>query len=185
MSLTFKIIALLVGLCVVMPNAQARLYLEFAYQEGGELLASSRNGPEINAGGGVKFAAGLQLPLDAQGGNSLRLVAGYLFDGFDEDIGEVDFETYTVDAVFVVNRGPHAFGIGSSLHLSPEYRERASGFTSTSIIDFDNASGLLLQYGYQYSHRMELGLRYLDIEYETNATRIDAGGVGIFLSNGF
>lgn len=185
MSLTLKIMALLIGPGLIVPTAQASLYLEFAFEEGGEQLASSRNGPQVNAGGGLKFAAGLQLPIDEQGSNSLRLVAGYLVDGFDEDIGEVDLETYTFDAVFIVNRGPHAFGIGNSLHFSPEYRERPAGFDSTFTIDFDNASGLLLQYGYQYSGRMELGLRYLDIEYETNGTRIDAGGVGIFLSNGF
>ncbi len=185
MSLNYRTMAVLIGLCMITPNAQAQIYLEFAVEEGGGRMASSRNGPQINAGGGVKFAAGLQLPLDDQGSNSLRLVAGYLFDGFDEDIGEVDIETYTVDAVFVVNRGPHAFGIGSSLHLSPEYREKPTGFNSTTKIDFDNANGLLLQYGYQYSRRMELGLRYLDIEYEANGASIDAGGVGIYLSNGF
>ncbi len=185
MSLTFKFMAALIGLGLIIPSARASLYLEFAFEEGGERMASSRNGPQVNAGGGLKFAAGLQLPIDEQGGNSLRLVAGYLVDGFDEDIGEVDLETYTFDAVFIVNRGPHAFGIGNSLHFSPEYRERPAGFDSTFTIDFDNASGLLLQYGYQYSGRMELGLRYLDIEYEANGASIDAGGFGVYLSNGF
>ena len=184
MPLTKNIVFFLLGLIVVSNHADADLYLEFAMEEGSQRMASSRQGPEINAGGGLKFAAGLQLPLGQHGSNSLRLVAGYLFDGFDEAIAEVDMDTMTVDAVLVVNRGPHAFGIGASHHLAPEYREQPAGFAAFTI-EFDDTTGALVQYGYQFSPRMELGLRYLDMEYESSGTRIDASSVGVYLSNGF
>ena len=32
---------------------------------------------------------------------------------------------------------------------------------------------------------MELGLRYLDIDYESRGIGIDASGYGVYLSNGF
>ena len=183
MPRTVRLLFCLINLGMIMPAAQAGPYIEFALEEGGDRMASSLQGQEVNAGGGLKFSAGLQTRIGDQGHTAIRLAAGYLFDGFEASIGEVDFSTVTIDALLILRRGAHVFGIGGSTHLSPDYSEKPTGFTRFDI-EFDDATGLLLHYGYRFLPRMELGLRYLDMQYEATNYRYDASTVGLYIAYG-
>lgn len=178
-----RLIFCLVSVGVTIPVAQAGPYIEFAMEEGGDRMASSLQGQAVHAGGGLKFSAGLQTRIGNQGNTAIRLAAGYLFDGFEASIGEVEISTVTIDALWLLQRGAHAFGIGGSTHLSPDYSEKPTGFTRFDI-EFDDAAGLLLHYGYRFLPGMEIGLRYLDMQYEATNYRYDASSLGLYISYG-
>ena len=181
-----KILTLIITLCSLsfVNPALADLYLEMAFEGGGDDLIGTNTGDDISAGGGIKFAIGVQNPVNYAGNASIRLSLGYLFDDIDAANGDAEIETFTFDALYAVNSGPHTFGFGGTLHIEPEYRDNVIGFPRERI-QFDDALGVLLQYGYHFTHGLELGVRLSSLDYEAGNTSYDAGGFGIFISNGF
>ena len=179
-----KILACLMLLPMAFPAVQAELYLEASLEGGGDTLVETNLNDEINAGGGIKFAVGIQNPMGPGGNNSLRLAVGYLFDSINASNGDADFDALTFDAIYSVSSGPHAFGFGGSLHMSPEYDETIDGLGSLQV-EFDDALGMVLQYGYQGIPGFELGVRYTMIDYEAGSAILDADSFGLFISNGF
>lgn len=178
-----KKIPFVLFLFTLMRPAWAELYLETSLEGGGDTLARSSYDDELNAGGGLRLAIGMQTWLDADGTSSLRLDVGYLWDDVSGSNGSAELDAMTFDAVYLINSGPHSFGIGASWHASPRYRATVNGIST--VTDFDDAVGPVLQYGYRFSPGLELGLRFSDMEYEAAGRRIDAGSFGLYLSNGF
>jgi hypothetical protein len=176
------LLAGLLALTVTRP-AWAELYLEAALEGGGDTLARSSLDDEVNAGGGMKLAIGMQAWMDEAGTGSMRFSVGYQWDDVSGGNGSAEIETLTFDAVYLINSGPHSFGIGAVWHASPRYSAMVNGARST--IDFDDAVGPVLQYGYRLSPGLELGLRFSDLEYESAGQVLDAGSFGVYLSNGF
>ncbi len=164
--------------------AYADLYYELGFEGGGDDLISTNTDQTISAGSGVKIAIGLQNFINEEATKSYRITLGYLFDSIDAVNGEAEIDTVTVDALYIFNSGPHSFGVGGTLHMSPEYSDSIDGFSSLTV-KFDDAFGLLLQYGYHISPGFEMGLRYSDLDYEVSSYSLDAGGVGFYISNGF
>ena len=179
-----KILICLMLLPMAFPAVQAELYLEASLESGGDTLVETNLNDEINAGGGIKFAVGIQNPVGPGGNNSLRLAVGYLFDSINASNGDADIDALTFDAVYSVSNGPHAFGIGGTLHMSPEYDEKIDGL-GTLKVEFDDAPGMLLQYAYQGIPGFELGVRYTIIDYKAGSATLDADSFGLFISNGF
>ncbi len=165
-------------------SSRADLYLELGFENGGDELIGTNTGEEISAGGGLKFAGGIQNPLNDEGTASLRLAVGYLFDNINADNGEADIDTLTFDVTYLMNSGPHSFGVGPTIHLAPEYTDNVAGFPPLRV-EFDDAIGLVLQYGYHPVPGFEIGFRFSDIEYENNGDSLDASSFGVFISNGF
>lgn len=160
----------------------ADLYVEAAFEGGGDVLSETNIGTEVSAGGGVKFSLGIQNPVNAEETASIRLSLGYLFDDIDADNGDADFETFTFDALYAIGSGPHTFGIGGTVHIEPEFTR--VGFQPAHI-QYEDAFGVFFQYGYQFTPGFELGARITSIDYESNGVVDDAGSFGIFISNGF
>jgi hypothetical protein len=179
-----KQLAIIPLMLVFMSPVNADLYLELAIEGGGEDLIGSTTGDVISAGGGIKFAGGIQNPINNDGTASIRLSLGYLFDSIDAFNGNADLDTLTFDALYLVHSGPHTFGFGGTMHMDPEYTDNVAGFSPLKI-EFDDAFGVVLQYGYHFVPGLEVGLRLTEIDYESGATSIDAGSFGIFISNGF
>ncbi len=161
----------------------AELYLEAALEGGGDTLARSSFDDEVNAGGGVKLAVGVQNWLDEAGTASLRFSVGYLWDDVSGSNGRVELDAMTFDAIYLINSGPHSFGVGAVWHASPRYRATVDGIAAS--VDFDDAIGPVLQYGYRFSPGLELGFRFSDLEYTGSGRRLEAGSFGVYLSNGF
>lgn len=162
--------------------AQARSYFELGFESGGETLFSSSD-YFLTAGGGFKFALGVQNEVGDHG-DSLSLALGYLADSLDASNGTAEINTVTFDAIYAIPVGSHRFGAGASYHIGPTYKEDLAG-NSPLIIDFDDALGLVLQYGYKYSNGFQIVVRITNMDYEVGALRLDASSLGIFLSNGF
>ena len=164
--------------------AQADLYLELGFESGGDELIGTNTGDDLHAGGGLKLALGIQNPVNEDGTAWLRMAVGYLFDDINADNGEADIDTLTFDALYILNAGMHSFGVGPTLHLDPEYSDDVAGFRPERI-EFDDAVGIMFQYGYHPTENFEIGLRLTDIDYENGSRSYDAGSFGLFISNGF
>jgi hypothetical protein len=167
-----------------MSVAQADLYLELGVEGGGDTLIGTTSGEDISAGGGVKFAGGFQTRLGEDDSHSIRLVLGYLTDSVDAYNGSADISTVTFDALYLFNSGPHSFGVGPTYHINPEYSDHIDGYAPLKI-EFDNALGIMFQYGYKVLPNFEIGARVTNIDYTVNSVTLDAGSFGIYISNGF
>lgn len=178
-----RIVVLLLPFLLFSPASQAELYLEASLEGGGETLARSTLDDELNAGGGFKLAIGVQNSLDEVASSSLRLSVGYLWDDVSGGNGSAEIDALTLDAVYLINSGPHSFGVGATWHAAPRYRADVGGVRIS--IDYEDAVGPLLQYGYRFSPGLELGFRISDLTYESASDRRDAGSFGVYLSNGF
>ncbi len=162
----------------------AELYLELAVEGGGENLIATNTGQAVSAGGGVRFAAGIQNPVNGDGSASLRLAVGYLFDDLSAYNGVAEMNALTFDALYLVNSGPHSIGFGGTVHMAPQYRDDVAGYRPLKI-EYDDAYGLLFQYGYHPLPGLEMGVRVSSIEYENGLDVLDASSFGLFISNGF
>jgi hypothetical protein len=174
---------LLLFLLLLSSTAEADLYFELSVEGGGDTLIGSSSGEDINAGGGIKFAGGVQNEV-SDTGNILSFSVGYLFDSIDAVNGSAEIDTMTFDAIYTVHRGDHRFGIGGSYHIGPTYEDDIAGFAPLKI-EFDDAIGMLFQYGYSVSHNFQVGARLTRMSYELNGSSIDADSFGVFISNGF
>lgn len=163
---------------------QAELYFELALEGGGETLARTTSGFELTAGGGVKFAGGVKNRFGEDNNSTLSLALGYLTDSINASNGEGDLDSFTFDAIYGRMFEAHRLGVGLSYHIGPEYSDRVDGFGS-SRIDFDDALGIIFQYGYALTPGFQLGARYTIMDYKTNAVSIDADSFGIYLATGF
>lgn len=168
----------------VYSSAQAELYIEVSAEAGGDELIATNSSDNITAGGGIKFAIGVQTPLDYYETTSIRLAAGYLSDSILAYNGRANFDTVTFDAMLLSHYRPHSFGVGLTLHMSPRYSDYVDGY-EPEVIDYDDAVGLVFQYSYQFVPGVELGFRFTELNYKSGAIHHDAGSVGIYLSNGF
>lgn len=165
-------------------SSGADIYVEGSVQGGGDDLIRSTTGDSISAGAGLKLAIGIQNAVTADQAGHIRLAVGYQFDRIDAANGDAELDTVTFDAMYVLNSGPHAMGAGVTMHMSPEYSDRIDGVVPLTI-EFDDAVGFVVQYGYQFMPGLELGVRYTSMEYEVGSASVDADSFGIFLSNGY
>ena len=164
-------------------NAYAELYFELDLEGGGDTLAGTTTGQNINVGGGIKIALGIQNEI-GENGESLSLSLGYLFDNIDAFNGTAEIDAFTFDAIYSIRREPHRFGIGGSYHLGPTYEDNILG-SSPLKIEFDDTFGLILQYSYSINSGFQIGARLTSMDYKVSGLSLDAGSFGIFLSNGF
>ena len=180
----FKMFSVITLVLLSINTAQAELYIEASAEAGGEDLITTNSADSISAGGGIKFAIGVQSPLNYSQSTDIRLTVGYLSDSILASNGEAEFNTVTFDAMLVSYFWPHSFGLGATMHMSPQYRDNVMGYAS-EVIDYDDAIGLVFQYSYHFVPGLELGVRYTDLTYTTGSLQQDAGSLGIFISNGF
>jgi hypothetical protein len=175
-------IAIILATLLVLPVAQADLYVELGAESGSKELIATTSGDNLYSGGGIKFAAGIQNYINNDA--SIRLTLGYLGDSVDAVNGRAEMDSVTFDALYLMNSGPHTFGMGPTFHMNPSYRDNVSGYTPVDI-EFDDAVGLMFQYGYKLIPGIEIGARVTSIEYVHNTTTLDASSFGVYLSNGF
>ena len=177
-----KMTLISMGLLAFTP-AQADLYMELALGGGGDELASTTTGDSINAGGGIHFAIGAQNVL-GDGSTAIRFAAGYLFDTLDAVDGSADSSAITLDGMYLINNGPHTFGVGATMHMSPEYTQTGGGYADVDI-QFDDAIGPVIEYQYTFSNNLGIGFRFTDLTYQSGNIKLDASSFGMFLSTGF
>lgn len=167
-------------------TVQSEIYIEVAFEGGGETFVTATRGNDdisidenLNIGGGFKFAGGIHKFVGENDGGSVSLALGYLWDSIDADNGDADFSTITLDAIYNHRLNLHRLGIGASYHIGPEYQGDIDGSAKTNI-DFDDSLGLILQYSYEFTPGLYLGLRHTEMDYEVRGILVDASSTGLF-----
>lgn len=162
-----------------------KLALDAGAAGGGDKLATIifTNGDQkdINAGDAVFVDAGV-LHNFADSNWSFKGTVGYSFITVHADNGDSTFDRMPIDLLAIYSHGDHHFGLGMTYHMNPHLD--LSGFGPNA--DFDNATGLLLQYQYWM-----FGVRYTDITYKVSAgtpcvkCSFDGSSLGLFFNFAF
>jgi len=175
-------------LCLFLPNlAVAGFYYEYGFINGGDTLINA-NAPAnifpgedaIKAGSGRKLALGIHELLGKRRTRFYSISLGLLEDDLDASEGDASLETVSIDAIYGFRFNPHRLGVGLSLHQGPDFKQDINS-SSQSKISFENASGILLQYSYEYTPAFHIGIRYIDMDYEAEDLEIDASGIGLLM----
>ncbi len=185
MKCRFLILLVMLGLP---GRPEADIYFEVGLETGGETLGSTRR-EDLDAGGGIKLALGLKKYIGGFDDVGLVFSLGFLFDYIDASNGDAETDATVLELTYFRDLGPHRFGVGGSYHLNPQYEDDLVGLPRTKI-DFDDAPGVFVRYGYVFisddaGQQAEIGIRYTVMDYEVGGESIDAGGFGIFVSGSF
>ena len=155
----------------------------------GTVYYSSGDSADITAGGLIHIYAGLMYhfydsPIAG------RLALGYHFDQANARNGTATFDRTTLEAVPFYYLLPYSrIGAGLTLHMSPTLDTQDFGQPN---VDFKDATGLVLEYGYHLGGAMWLDVRYVSIKYELkhpeyyyNTGSADGSHLGLYISAEF
>ena len=112
---------------------------------------------------------------------------GYYSDRASGDNGDVCFTRIPLEVLGFWKKDKFRIGAGITHHLSPEFEIDIDGNAGNGAVDFDNATGFVIQGDYFFANQFGLGLRFTSVEYETelSAEKIDGDSVGIMFSFAF
>lgn len=168
-------------------TASWRPVVNGAFTEGGDDLVKvqfrNADSEKIKAGGLLMLGGGM-VYTPAGGAVSLRLTINYHFDTITAKNGDASFERFPLEALLFFNAAPHRLGVGLSHHLSPE-AEFDFDDQSRETVKFDDATGVVVEYGYQVTPQIWLGLRYTTISYDAQdlaREEVDGDHVGLTAS---
>ncbi len=174
-------------------QAEIEPILTIGVEAGGDDLVTT-TAEDLSAGGGLTLGAGISFS-QADSALSYRAILHYRFNTveFTHPDGDATFDTLPLELGLFNRWNRHEIGAGLSTHLSPSYEISSSnGFLNDSI-DFDNATGIFLQYNYIFSTAETatfttdtyIGFKITAMDYETANTSIDANSLGIYLGSKF
>lgn len=155
---------------------------------GGEVLAEveidddfffSNSDDELRAGEGIYLGGGFAYH-SGSSPLSLQATVGYHFSSLDASNGDVDFSRTTLDFLAFFQFAPqHRIGLGITHHLEPEFEIDISGGIDETIV-FDDATGVILEYGWSFTDFATLGVRFVAIDYEIgNVESLNGNHVGL------
>ncbi|WP_156499746.1 hypothetical protein, partial [Oleiphilus sp. HI0061] len=131
---------------------------------------------ELTAGGLLDLKLGLIYNINDT--YSIQSSIGYHFDALLAENGDGDFTRIPVELLGFYNYDKHRFGGGLTLHTSPEFEAESDDIGLDENAEFEDASGLVIEYGYKTSDSAVIALRYVDINYEVtkyNGSSVDSG----------
>jgi hypothetical protein len=163
---------------------EVRPLVRMAVDVGGDTIVDLiyTNGDTTTLKGGqlVTFSGGLVYR--PQGKDfMLEATLGYKFDKANGSNGTVEFTRFPLDVIASYPAGSHRVGGGLTFHMNPKYRCDVSGVCADNI-QFSNAMGLVLQYGYNFGTGFDVGARVTSIKYKPQGggPELDGSGVGFF-----
>jgi hypothetical protein len=176
---------ILIGFIALSPSfARANtLLLGIDFTGGGDTTARFTDGTEQRAGDGVGLHIGYELEVSEQHQFFVRATVGKSADDPDLSYGFTKLERTPYTLLVMKKIGNHQFGGGAAYHTNQTWNFSSSGFGSDSI-EYKNALGLTMQYGWQFSRHGELGAKYTNIEYdrEDGGRSVDASNIGIYIN---
>jgi len=169
----------------------AGIYFELSAERGGETYASAERSvtyieefttdDEVNLGGGLKIALGIENALGENKNKALSFSLGFIRRRLDASNGDADFDVVTFDSIYSWINQKHQFGVGATFHLGPEFKSDIDGFTPVRI-EFDDALGLILQYRFELTPGFHIGVRLTEMDYETDGISDDASSIGLYFA---
>jgi len=191
-------------LLLTAPAQAGNPFFSMAIEYGGDTLAEDNAlySSKLKAGGFVYVALGYRVPLLAP--LSLSSSIGFKNDNLLVSNGEADFTRFPLELILQAKISPRlSIGGGLSYHMAPSYRDNFSNQSSFNkfIIDFDNATGVVLQATYRLARQgdrtedqegveqistggFDIGARYTFIDYESPTLThvINGDSLGLFFS---
>lgn len=154
----------------------------------GTVYYSGGDSADIKAGGLFHIYGGLMYhfygsPIAA------RLALGYHFDQANARNASATFDRNTLEVIPFYTEAYYRIGLGLIRHMSPKLD--ISDFGDANV-DFKDATGLLLEYGYNLGTHIWIDLRYVSIKYElehpeyyVNPDSADGSHLGLYISAEF
>lgn len=141
---------------------------------------SGEDDESIKAGELVQFAGGF---LYEKNKFQLQTTLGYYVDGIFGENGETSFTRWPIEVLAFWKTDKLRLGTGITHHLNPEF-ELDIDYEQKIEVDFDDATGFIIQGDYLIIDSLALGLRFTNIEYEEKDTgsKVDGDSVGLILS---
>lgn len=176
---------ILIGFIALFPSlTQANaLLLGIDVTVGGDTTARFTDGTKQQAGDGVGLHLGYELEVSEQHQLSVRATVGKSTDDPNVRNGFTKLERTPYTLLVMKQIGNHQFGGGAAYHTNQSWNFSGSGVGSGNV-NYKNALGLTLQYGWQFGRYGELGGRFTSIEYdrEDAGNSIDASNIGIYIN---
>lgn len=141
---------------------------------GGDDLVST-SGADLDAGGLLYFGAGLSFephnsPFVYRGTIGIK----YNFVDFESPDGESKLTSLPIDFVGLYQTGRTMFGVGIVREIGPEWE---LCINNCATVEFDDATGYVLEFDYQLTETGFWGLRYTDLDYEVGGSEVDASSL--------
>lgn len=165
------------------PERSLKLILGAGLSFGGDDLvkAEFENGfdQEIDAGSGYDLRIGAAYhPLDAT--FSVQATVGIFRDDIHAKNGDASFTRIPLELLGYYHYEQHRFGLGVAQYRGNKVKIEFEG--SRDSARFDETSGLLVQYAYQYNPQLAFALRGAKVAYENDAvTEVNGDHLGVFV----
>lgn len=184
MILNTRLLVLL-ALTAFFPSiAQANaLLLGIGFTTGGDTLARFTDGTSQRAGDGAGLHIGYELEVNKQHRYFVRATVGKNTDDPNLRNGFTKLQRTPYTLLVMKQNGNHQFGGGVAYHSNQTWNFSGPGVGSDSI-NYKNALGFTVQYGWQFGRYGELGARYTNIDYdrEDGGRGIDASHFGAYIN---
>lgn len=174
------------------PPREVRVVGRFGLDGGGATLDkvtfSDGSTQKLSAGGLVTIAAGLiYAPVATP--VVVEATIGYKVDDVTASNGQLKFARWPLELLASYRVERHRVGGGLSHHFSPRYSCSIDGGSClVNEINFDDANGLVVQYGYgdlNGRFAWDVGARLTLIEYKVAGQSIQGNSFGAFVTFGF
>jgi hypothetical protein len=139
----------------------------------------------VRANEGVFLGGGASWVNDAKD-IEVEVAATYKIALIDADNGDIDWTRVPLDALVFYRTHNFRVGGGLTYHINPKID--GSGDVRNLNIDFKDALGLILQADWRITQKINLGLRYTNLEYKAEAPAsgtAKSNGVGLAFSMRF
>lgn len=135
----------------------------------------------IKAGELALFGGGLVYEQDNW---QIQGTINYYSDRTSGENGDVCFTRIPVELLGFWKQGNFRLGGGITHHLNPEFEIDIDNSAENGTIEFNDATGFVIQGDYLFSNQFGLGLRYTSIEYEVDFVneKVDGDSVGVIFS---
>ncbi len=143
------------------------------------------NSNNVKAGALLYFYGGINIT-KPESPWSAQFTLGYHFDGVFTKDDSVKFSRFPLDILLTRQFNSHALSIGLTRHFSPELDAKD---LDLDTVDFNDATGTLIQYQYFTDTGQAIGIRYTMIDYTTTEEfgdfEIDGNSIGLMLTGYF
>ena len=140
----------------------------------GSIIFVGGDEQDIKAGDGFSFGGGIVQQINDRFG--IKYTAAYKVSFSAASNADVMKTVLPIDIVPYYRTGDHKFGVGLSMHLSPE----VDWDWLAPTMEFDDATGITLEYAFR-----RFGFSYTDIDYELGPLKYDASHFSFKFSSKF
>lgn len=150
---------------------------------GGDKTTTFSDDTSQRAGDGIGLYIGYELEVSEEKQLFLQASVGKSEDDPNVSNGHTELKRTPYILTLMKQIGNHQIGGGLAYHNDPSWNFSVTGIGSGNV-NYDNALGGVIQYGWQFSRFGELGARYTSIKYDPSngGSSIDASSIAVFMN---